>query len=88
MNLNTDKRLVSLDNDYMSRDGYVNDARLIIPGYYVVIFNRDDDNEHWEDDHPDVKGNGRFMIFTSWDELVNRFREFEPDFILLTPALS
>jgi hypothetical protein len=70
---------ISLDNDYNSPDGRVIDARLIIPGYYVVIFNRDGDN--WEDNHPDIKGSGRFMIFTSWVELVNRFREFEPDFI-------
>ena len=78
-NFNTDKRLISLDNDYNSPDGRVIDARLIIPGYYVVIFNRDGDN--WEDTHPDIKGYGLFMIFTSWVELVNRFREFEPDFI-------
>jgi hypothetical protein len=79
LNYNTDKRLISLDYDYNSQDGRVIDARLIIPGYYVVIFNRDDDN--CEDNHPDIKGSGRFMIFTSWVELVNRFREFEPDFI-------
>ena len=83
LNYNTDKRLISLDNYYNSQDGRVIDARLIIPGYYVVIFNRDGDNwgDNWEDNHPDIKGDGRFMIFTSWVELVNRFREFEPDFI-------
>ena len=80
MNLNIDKRLVTLNNDYWSPEGFVMDARLILPGYYVVIFNRSDENDYWEDHHPEVKADGRFMIFTSWDELVNRFREFEPDF--------
>jgi hypothetical protein len=80
MNVNIDKSDVSLDNDFISRDGFVADARLIIPGHYVVIFNRDDQNYYWEDDHPDIKGNGLFMIFTSWEQLVNRFSEFEPNF--------
>ena len=80
MNVNIDKSDVSLDNDFISQDGFVADARLIIPGHYVVIFNRDDQNYYWEDHHPDVKGNGLFMIFTSWEQLVSRFNEFEPDF--------
>ena len=80
LNYNTDKSLISLDNDFSSLDGRVIDARLIIPGYYVVIFNRDGETNYWEDDHPDIKGYGLFMIFTSWEQLVSRFNEFEPDF--------
>ena len=80
MNVNIDKSDVSLDNDFNSRDTFVEHARLIIPGHYVVIFNREGETNYWEDDHPDIKGYGLFMIFTSWEQLVNRFSEFEPNF--------